>query len=105
MERWNAIKRALGFDSKELAQSTVEAYLSSQRCLSLLVLPLQRLYLFLAHLLLFSLTRSCRCVSLSQPVPKAASIKAVKAPQPIDSLIEYHNYQQLACAVASVKNR
>lgn len=105
MELWKAIKKALGFDSKDLAQSTVEAYLSPQQCFSLLVLPLQRLDLFLVHLLLFFLTHFCRCMRLSQPVPTAASIKAVKAPQPIDSLIEYHNYQQLTCTVASVKNR
>lgn len=53
-------------------------------------------HLFLFH---FQLQRK----AFSQPLPKAASIKAVKAPQPIDSLIEYHYYQQLACTMTSVK--
>lgn len=49
----------------------------------------------------FFLVPPHHCVSLSQPLPRAASIKA---PQPIDSLIENHNYQQLACTMTSVKN-
>lgn len=61
-------------------------------------------FLFFLHLLLFLNMLFHHCVSLLQPLPKATSIKAVKAPQPIDSLIEYHNYQQLACTMTSVKN-
>lgn len=100
---WNAIKKLSGFDSKALGSLYPSPYLSPRQWFLLLIVSRRRFFKILCSVFSrFFLFR--HRVSPSQPLPKAASIKAVEAPQPIDSLIEYHYYQQLACTMTSVKN-
>lgn len=86
-------QNAPGSDSREFAPTTFEAHLSSPRRSTI---PPPSLPL-LPGAFLWPCAAFPACAG-------AASINAVKAPQPIDSLIEYHNYQQTACTAASVKN-
>lgn len=101
MEVWKAIKKLLALTAKCL-----QVYIRVLPELSPVFLvthcfPAEVFYS--SFFVLCSVIQFFFMLSLSQPLPKAASIKAVKAPQPIDSLIEYHYYQQLACTMTSVK--
>lgn len=103
--RWKSGKLSKSFQlwQPSVRKSLFESYLSSYQCFLLLIVSLQRGFLTLCSVFSRFIHAFCLCVSLLQPLPKAASIKAVKAPQPIDFLIEYHYYQQLACTMTSVK--
>lgn len=95
------------YQKSAFKESMFQSYLRTRQCYSCSPAEVWFFSFFKSFVLrraaLFFFMLSHRRVSLSQPLPKAASIKAVKAPQPIDSLIEYHYYQQLACTMTSVK--